>query len=65
LALNGNIGVTAEQRDELAPSDVGHGGLLPRLMPTHQKAMALRGQFAANSAYHGGDGRSLGKPELF
>jgi hypothetical protein len=30
----------AEQRDELASFHVGHGGLLPRLMPT--SAMALR-----------------------
>jgi hypothetical protein len=49
----------AEQRDELAPFHVGHGGLLPK------KAMALRGRFAAHLAYHGGDARSLGRTELF
>jgi hypothetical protein len=57
----------ADERDELATFHVGPGGLLPRLMPTPdtRKAMALCGRFAAHLAYHGGDARSLGRPELF
>jgi hypothetical protein len=43
-----------QQRYELPSSHVGHGGLLPRLS-----------QPAAPLAYHGGGGRSLGRPELF
>src|SRR5262245_46687842 len=46
----------AEQRDELPSSHVGHGGLLPRLSQRRTPAAPL--------AYHGGGGRSLGRPEL-
>jgi len=31
----------------------------------HQKAMALCGGFATQPGYHGGEARSLGRPELF
>jgi hypothetical protein len=31
----------------------------------HHPADGPSGHFGANSAYHGGDGKSLGKPELF
>src|SRR5262249_37207909 len=55
-----------EQRDELATFHVGHGGLLPRLMPTPDSRRPWRcDRFAAHLAYHGGDARSLGRPELF
>jgi|GraSoiStandDraft_4_1057263.scaffolds.fasta_scaffold442986_1 hypothetical protein len=41
------------------------GACSPVLCAGHQKAMALRGRLAARLAYHGGDVRSLGRPELF
>jgi hypothetical protein len=52
----------AEQREGLPSS---HAGPPPCANAGHQKAMALRGWFAAHLAYLGGDGRSLGRSELF
>jgi hypothetical protein len=60
-------GRAAKKRDELAPPYVGQGAssrFAPGAPPMSTPGDGPSGRFGANSAYHGGDGRSLGKPEL-